>query len=163
MPKTKFQTLIFSVMMAVVMVYGMELYNVALAAGGLKNELFAYPFKDMLLMTAIVILLEKTVGGPVAKKLVRRAVAPDTKKPLAATLFMSAFTVCVMCPMMSLAATILFKDAKEQFVFVWLQTAARNFPMAFFWQMFFAGPLVRFSFRRIFAKQLAAGEEREEG
>ena len=28
----------------------------------------------------------------------------------------------------------------------WLQTAARNFPMALFWQLFYAGPFVRFVF-----------------
>ncbi len=30
----------------------------------------------------------------------------------------------------------------------WLQTAARNFPMALFWQLFYAGPFVRFVFRK---------------
>ena len=38
---------------------------------------------------------------------------------------------------MSLAATILFKDAGNQFVAVWLQTTAFNFPMAFFWQLIY--------------------------
>jgi hypothetical protein len=31
----------------------------------------------------------------------------------------------------------------------WLQTAARNFPMALFWQLFYAGPFVRFVFRKV--------------
>ena len=51
---------------------------------------------------------------------------------------------------MSLAATLLFKNAGAEVVSVWLQTTALNYPMAFFWQLFFAGPLVRFIFKRIF-------------
>lgn len=31
----------------------------------------------------------------------------------------------------------------------WLQTAVRNFPMALFWQLFYAGPSVRFVFRKV--------------
>ncbi|MFR1617115.1 MAG: hypothetical protein ACLSUM_07075 [Dysosmobacter welbionis] len=30
---------------------------------------------------------------------------------------------------------------------LWLQTVVCNFPMAFFWQIFFCGPLVRRLFR----------------
>lgn len=54
---------------------------------------------------------------------------------------------------MSLAATILFKDGGSQFIAVWLQTIVLNFPMAFFWQMLYAGPLVRFLFRQIFREK----------
>ena len=57
---------------------------------------------------------------------------------------------------MSLAATILFKNAGSQFVAVWLQTTAMNFPMAFFWQLIYAGPIVRFIFRHIFRENEAA-------
>ena len=53
-----------------------------------------------------------------------------------------------MCPLMSLAATILFQHAGRQIIAVWLQTTALNFPMALCWQLFFAGPLVRFLFRQ---------------
>ena len=36
-----------------------------------------------------------------------------------------------------------------------LELTVRNFPMALCWQIFYAGPFVRFIFRKIFAKQLA--------
>ena len=57
-------------------------------------------------------------------------------------------TVCVMCPAMSLWATVLFQRPGIEFVPAWLQTVVCNFPMAFFWQIFFCGPLVRRLFRR---------------
>ena len=51
-----------------------------------------------------------------------------------------------------------FKDAGNQFVAVWLQTTAFNFPMAFFWQLIYAGPIVRFIFRHIFPEKENAKE-----
>lgn len=65
-----------------------------------------------------------------------------------------------MCPLMSLAATVLFKDAGSEFVAVWLQTTAFNFPMALCWQIFFAGPLVRNVFGLIM-RIIGKGREKE--
>lgn len=39
MPKTKFQNVIFTIIMAVIMVYGMIVYNVALNTGGHQRHL----------------------------------------------------------------------------------------------------------------------------
>ena len=36
---------------------------------------------------------------------------------------------------------------------VWIETTALNFPMAFFWQIFFVGPLVRAIFGMIFKEK----------
>lgn len=39
------------------------------------------------------------------------------------------------------------------FFAVWLETTAMNFPMALCWQLFFAGPIVRFVFGLIFRER----------
>ena len=70
--------------------------------------------------------------------------------PFSKILAISVPSVAFMCPLMSLAATILFKNAGSQFIAVWIQTTAMNFPAAFFWQLIYAGPIVRFIFRHIF-------------
>ncbi|CAI3595096.1 Conserved hypothetical protein [Clostridium neonatale] len=48
-------------------------------------------------------------------------------------------TVCCMCPMMSLVATILFKGVDVEFFAKWIQTVVIDFPMALCWQIFIAG------------------------
>ena len=49
-----------------------------------------------------------------------------------------------MCPIMSFWATLIFhKPDLMDFIPSWLTTVAKNFPMAFFWQIMFCGPLVR--------------------
>ena len=40
MPKTKFQEVIFTIMMVFVMVYAMICYNIALNIGGMSNEVY---------------------------------------------------------------------------------------------------------------------------
>ncbi len=69
------------------------------------------------------------------------------------TLAISIMIICIMCPVMSLIATILFKDAGNQIVAVWAQTTFMNFPVAFFWQLMYCGPIIRFLFGKIFAEQ----------
>jgi hypothetical protein len=156
MPKTKFQELIFTLMMAFAMVYVMICYNISLGSGGLSNSVFATALHEVILMWPVACILEMFVVGGLSKKLAFRIVTPGKDNPTMITVAISTMIVCLMCPMMSAVATLLFQNAGVQFVAVWLQTTALNFPMALCWQIFFAGPLVRLLFRTIFKKQLAA-------
>lgn len=55
-----------------------------------------------------------------------------------------------MCPMMSMVATLAFKHPMlDNLLVAWMQTVALNFPMALLWQLFVAGPVVRFIVARI--------------
>ena len=67
----------------------------------------------------------------------------------------SSVTVAIMCPLMSLIASLLFNfTGVSDIVPNFLQICVRNFPMALCWQLFYAGPLVRAVFRFLFKKQL---------
>ena len=66
------------------------------------------------------------------------------------SMVISAITVCFMCPIMSFIATVLFQGVNSDLIANWLQIAVRNFPMALCWQIFYAGPLVRWIFGKIF-------------
>ncbi len=129
--------------MAFVMVYAMICYNIALNVGGIQNFVFLAAFKEMLIMWPIAIALELLFVGKLAQKLAFRFVTPGKDPMIMMILAISAMSVCLMCPLMSLVATILFKNAGKELVAVWIQTTVINFPMALCWQIFFAGPLVR--------------------
>ena len=47
MPKTKLQNVIFTIIMAFVMVYAMVCYNIALDKGGMSNEIFLLAFHEI--------------------------------------------------------------------------------------------------------------------
>ncbi len=152
MPKTRFQNVIFTLMMAFLMVYAMICYNIALNRGGMTNEVFLLAFHELVIMWPIAFILEFFVIDKVAHAIAFRVVTPKDR-PFAITTAISISIVITMCPIMSLIATILFKNAGSQFIAVWLQTVAFNFPMAFFWQLCYCGPFIRFLFRLLFAKQ----------
>ena len=149
MPKTKFQNVIFTLLMAVAMVYAMIGYNIALNRGGMMNEVFLLAFHELLIMWPVAFVLEMFVVERLAKMLAFRLVTPEDK-PIFILLAISCMIVCLMCPMMSFVATILFKNPGKEIIAVWFQTTVLNFPMALCWQIFFAGPMVRLIFRTIF-------------
>lgn len=153
MPKTKFQDVVFTIMMVIVMVYGMVVYNIAMDMGGMSNRIFLMAFGELPIMGVIGFILEMLIAGPLSKKLAFRMVTPGKDKMIEVILAISAMTVCLMCPMMSFAATILFKGVDSQIIAKWVQLTVTNFPMALCWQIFIAGPLVRLIFRTIFREK----------
>ena len=151
MPKNLFQEVVFTFIMVIVMVYAMVCYNIALDFGTVNNTVFVAAFSELWYMGLIAFVLEIAVVGPIAKKIAFRIINPASQPPIIVTLFISAITVCFMCPIMSLAATLIIKQPQAiDFFSTWVQTTAMNFPMALCWQIFFAGPLVRLIFRGIF-------------
>lgn len=155
MPQTKFQEFIFTLLMTFIMVYAMICYNIALTQGGMSNAIFILAFHEQIYMWPIAILAEMFVVGKLAHRLAFRLLSSEMRNSLTIMLAISVMTVCLMCPIMSLIATILIQHASEQLIAVWLQMIIINFPMAFCWQLFLAGPVVRFVFRTLFKRQLS--------
>ena len=132
------------------MVYAMICYNISLNIGGMANHVFLDAFHELVIMGPVAFILDFFLYGSLSKKLAFRIVNSAEDKPIMIILAISSITVCLMCPSMSLVATLLFKNPGKEVIAIWLQTTALNFPMAFFWQIFFAGPLVRKIFGAIF-------------
>ena len=155
MPRTKKQELVFSLLMVFFMVYAMICYNIALNMGGMNYAVFRAAFHELIIMYPIAFILDFFFVGHMVKRTAFKIINPEKDNPFFLVLAISAITVMWMCPLMSFAATLLFKDAGSNILPVWIQTIAMNFPMAFFWQMCYAGPFVRLIFRTLFKKQLA--------
>lgn len=150
MPKTKFEDAIYTIIMATIMVYGMIVYNVALNTGSVSGQTFLLATHEMIIMVPVAFVLEFFIVGKIAQKLAFTVMKP-TDRPQFITYAISICICCIMCPLMSLVATILFKDTKT--FATWVQTWAMNFPMAICYQMFYCGPLVRLIFRAIFREK----------
>ena len=63
MPKNKFQDVVFTIIMATVMVYGMVVYNVALNTGGVTGETFVIALHELPIMVPIAFVLEFFIVG----------------------------------------------------------------------------------------------------
>lgn len=155
MPKTKFQDFIFTIIMVFVMVYAMIIYNIAINRQGMSNEVFHLAFHELVIMGPIAFILDFFLYGSLSKRIAFKLVTPGQDKQIMIILAISAITVCLMCPSMSFAATLLFKNPGKELIAVWLQTTVVNFPMALCWQIFFAGPLVRKVFGLLFREKKA--------
>ncbi len=68
MPKSLFQEIVFTILMVFVMVYAMICYNIALATGGMSNEVFLKAFHELLIMAPIGFVLDMLVAGPIVRK-----------------------------------------------------------------------------------------------
>lgn len=156
MPKNKFEDVIFTVIMVFFMVYAMICYNISLNIGGMKNEVFLSAFHELVIMGPIAFVLDFFIVGKIAKAKAFKMVNIEKDNPFHLVLAISFVSVIFMCPLMSLAATLLFKNAGSEFIAVWLETTVKNFPMALCWQIFFAGPVVRAIFGAIFKERKAA-------
>ncbi len=156
MPKNKFEEVIFTVIMVFFMVYVMICYNISLNIGGMKNEVFLSAFHELVIMGPIAFVLDFFIVGKIAKAKAFKMVNIEKDNPFHLVLAISFVSVIFMCPLMSLAATLLFKNAGSEFIAVWLETTVKNFPMALCWQIFFAGPVVRAIFGAIFKEKKAA-------
>ena len=154
MPKTKAQGVLFGLIMSYAMAYGMEIYNVAIkegvhmTAGGLSNmtnPVFWDALKEASYMGLLVFLFSNLWGNRLGAAFAARHCDPRRDNPYLCRLLRQAGTVAVMCPTMSLAASLLFNVCLAgapitQLPAIWVGTLLKNFPMAFFWNMFAAAP-----------------------
>lgn len=148
MPKTKLENVIFTVVMAFVMVYGMICYNISLNLGHCTNAVFLMAFGELRIMWPVAVILELFVAGKLAPMLAFSFMRP-TDRPAFITYAISFCICALMCPMMSLIATFLFKTPSFG---TFAQTWALNLPAAYVMQFIVAGPLVRFLFRLAFRR-----------
>ncbi len=159
MPKTKFQSLIFTLMMVFCMVFVMTVYTVAIGSGGLAYWQFAASIREMWVEYAVVFVLIFFIVTPNAMKLAFRHVTPGKDKPIFCILAIQCFTVCQIVPMITLFATFFHHGFTSSWFVQWVTLICQCFPMALCTQLFLAGPLVRFVFRHLFAQHPAHSSE----
>ena len=109
MPKTLLEKIVFTLVMAAIMVYGMIVYNVALATGGVTNATFGMALHEMPIMVPVAFVLEFFVVEKLATALAFTFMRPSDR-PQFITYAISLMIVCIMCPIMSLVASVLFKE-----------------------------------------------------
>ena len=80
MPKTKFENVIFTAIMATIMVYGMIVYNVALATKTVEEATFLAAFHELPIMAPIAFVLELFVVGKMARYLAFKVMKPTDRK-----------------------------------------------------------------------------------
>ena len=104
--------------------------------------------------------LECLAGSPLSFKMAVSMFDPKKVHPMIFETVIISCTVLIMCPAMSFIAAIIYYPYYEGFDIVsllchWFKLICFNLPFAYFSQMFFIQPFVRFSFRTLFANDIA--------
>ena len=154
MPKTKFQSVIFTALMAFCMVYCMTVYTITLNYGTLSYQIFLMAIKEMWLEYIVVFCLIFFLITNTAKRLAFSIINPECTQPIYIILAIQCLTVCQIVPVITLFATLIHNGISGGWFCQWIQLAVICFPMALCLQIFFVGPLVRLIFRNIFKNQM---------
>ena len=167
MPKTKVQGIIFGLIMSYAMAIGMEVYNIAIKMGfnlqmggfsSMTNAVFPAALVEASYMGLFVFLFSNLYGNRVGAAFAAKVSDPEKDNPYFCQLMRQAGTIAVMCPTMSMVASILFnvilaRQPITQLPAIWVGTVVKNFPMAFFWNMFAAAPFTRWLFTTLFPQK----------
>ncbi len=151
MPKTRFQSIVFTAITAWIMVYCMTLYNTVLATGEFKNETFLHALQGMWFEYFIIFLCAFFISGHVAKHFAFRVVLPGDR-PIFIILAIQTFTVITQVFFASIMATKKIHGFTYLFLPQFLTAYCKNFIMALPLQLIIAGPLARLIFRSIFMR-----------
>lgn len=151
MGETKFQKIIFTLMMCFSMVLGMTIYNMILNEG-FNAQLFNNLLKDFWLGFFVALLLDVFVVGKIAKPIAFRIVKPTkTTKPIKIILAISICMVVGMVLFMSMYGAIVAVGFNSTALKIYPLCIARNFIMALPLNLLIVSPLVRLSFNKMFS------------
>ena len=166
MPQNKMQRIIFALITVMITVPCFVIYCLSIENGGILNVDFKFALMLIPIEFVLAFFSEIFVGSPLSLKLALNAVNPKEHKPIFVELAVICSTVCIMCPLMSFLATVLYKGIFPalvfhdenftvthfflQFIPNFLQTFVLNFPFALLSQIFFIQPCTRQIFKTIF-------------
>ncbi len=169
MSRNTLQRFVYSLITVLITVSAFIFYSVYVVEWQTWTEIYAQwglymfwtilPIRVIFLIEAVCALTLAILYWPVAFRLARGVFDPSKNHPM---LFESAIicsTVCLMCPSMSLLASIFYYPYADWFsilnlLAMWFKLVCYNLPFAFFSQMFFVQPFMRRIINVIFPKNV---------
>lgn len=182
MPRNQFQRFIFALLSVLITVHGyvfyslyvvngstlMEINNAGSVLQAIRTQGGVYMFGQYLPIWAVVLVefvlaltLENIMGSPCSFRLAAKVFNPKETHPVLFETAIICATVGLMCPAMSLIASLLYYPYYAGFNFFtwvanWIKLVCFNFPFAFFSQLFFIQPTVRTLFKVLFRRDIQA-------
>ena len=185
MPRNQFQRMVFAFLTVLVTVHAYVFYSLYVIHGeqlmtysgassvlaAIRSQGGVYMLGTYLPIWALVLiefcfayLLEVVLGSPLSFRLACKVFPLGTVHPVIFETAVICATVGIMCPAMSLIASLLYYPYYNGFQLAtlladWLRLVCYNCPFALFTQLLFIQPLIRKVFQILFRKDLAARAE----
>lgn len=172
MKYSKRQEIIYALITVFITVHAFIFYCLSLEKGGFSFEIvkkaysintWVFPIPLVVLEFVLAMIIELLIGSRFSKYIAFKVMDPNIDRPYMIELMIIISTVCIMCPIMSFIATILYylipglmfnivpiSTLFIEFIPKFLQTFVINFPFALLGQLFFIQPLVRKIFKVIY-------------
>lgn len=180
MPRNQFQRMVFAFLTVVITVHAYVFYSLFVVNGetlmqltGADSVMHAiqaqggvYMFAHMLPIWVVVLVefvfayaLECLLGSPLSFKMASRMFDPRRNHPMIFETVIISCTVLLMCPAMSFLAAWMYYPYYAGFHLLtllanWIRLVCYNFPFAFFSQVFFIQPVVRWLFGKLFSRDI---------
>lgn len=182
MPKNQIERMLFALMTVIVTVHAYVFYSLYVVngatftsatgethvldainkMGGIQVLGREVPIWAVILIEFVLAYtLEVLVGSPCSFKLACKMFDPRETHPVIFETAIICTTVAIMCPAMSFIAAILYYPFSYMdlnlFTLLanWLKLVCYNLPFAFFSQIFFIQPFIRFCFRKLMRRSKA--------
>ena len=144
MPKTKFQSIIFTALMVFCMVFCMTVYTISLNSGVFDFQTFSLAIREMWLEYIVVFCLIFFLITNTSKKLAFRIIQPNCLPPIFTILSIQCFTVCQIVPVITLFATFVHNGITPDWFFQWIKLAVLwlcvfRFSLQVHWYVSFSG------------------------
>ena len=152
MPQNKRESLIYSVMMCFFMVFVMSVYNVSLHSGFSFNSV-KEGWIGMPVAFCVAIFFDMLIVSKIAKTVAFGFILKPNSKTLTKIITISSIMVIQMAVIMSFygATEMCLKlGSINGILSIWAANIPKNFIAALPIQLFIAGPLIRFLFRKVF-------------
>lgn len=155
MPKTKFESVVFTAVTAWTMVYIMTLYNKVLDSGSFTNDTFRIALQAMWGEYVLSFLCAFFISSRVSKVFAFRIVQPGDR-PIAVIFAIQVFTVVSQVALMSILGVFERFGVTNQFIPNYIYNYCLNFLMALPAQLLISGPIARALFRLLFRRGVQA-------
>lgn len=151
MPKTKFESVIFTAITAFFMVYIMTVYNIVIANGNFNNYTFLAAIKGMWIEYIIIGLCAFFITSRLAPIFAFKVVTKETR-PIYIIFAIQTFMVVFQVTFASILGVFHSYGFTKDFIPNYFSTYCQNFIMAYPIQLLLVGPLSRNIFKLIFRR-----------
>ena len=151
MPKTTWESVVFTAITAWIMVYIMTLYNTALGMRSFTNQTFLITLKSMWIEFIYIFICAFFISSKLAPKFAFKIVRPGDRQ-ICIILMIQVFTVIFQVALASILGMYHGYGFTSQFIPNYLAIYCKNFVMALPVQLLIAGPIVRGIFGKLFSE-----------
>ena len=151
MPKTTWESVVFTAITAWIMVYIMTLYNTALGMRSFTNQTFLITLKSMWIEFIYIFICAFFISSKLAPKFAFKIVRPGDRQ-ICIILMIQVFTVIFQVALASILGMYHGYGFTSQFIPNYLATYCKNFVMALPVQLLIAGPIARGIFGKLFSE-----------